>query len=287
MQRSCYFAVESSKISLRAGGIPFAIRLVQTPMHPPKALLIDDEEFARLHLREMLAAIDPSVRIVGEAAEIKSASELIKRGGYDFLFLDVKLGADTGFDLVPEVPADKPIIFVSGYEQHAHRAFEVHALDYLVKPVRASRLTESLNRLREYQSAPRICRVRQAATAPEPTHGPKIDSVALEIDGHTRFVQVSEIALVSTQENYSSIYLVDGTHGFVRRSLKSWVGSLPETDFVRVHRQTLVNLNHILGYHRASPRSLVLRVAGRERPVNVSRQAATALKERLRTHFPH
>lgn len=253
-------------------------------MQPSKALLIDDEEYARLHLREILAVTDPDVKIVGEAAEFKTAQELIARGGYDFLFLDVKLGPRTGFDLVPEVPADKPIIFVSGYEHHARRAFEVNAVDYLMKPVEPARLTQSLNRLRE--------RHRPPATAITPPPAPAAvvplpESFAIEINGRARLVAPAEIAYIEAQQNYSSLHLRDGANGLVRRSLKSWEEALPPADFARVHRNAVVNLNHILGYHHETARTIALRVAGVRAPVSVSRHATVELKSLLRARFPY
>lgn len=253
-------------------------------MHQSRALLIDDEEYARLHLRDMLAAAHPDVRIVGEASALPAARTLIARGGYDFIFLDVKLGPDTAFDLVPEVPPDKPIIFVTGYEHHARRAFEVNALDYIVKPVRASRLTESLNRLREFnRMAPPI----RARISPPHVGLGRDGSVALEVNSRPRLVRVADIASILAQENYTLVRLVDGTAVMVRRSLKSWAASLPTDDFIRAHRNILVNINHVLSYHHELPRRITLRVAGVDGPVHASRFSTTELKARLRARFPN
>ncbi len=257
-------------------------------MQTTKALLIDDEEYSRLHLRGLLSAAHPDVQIVGEAAALQPARSLITQGGYDLLFLDVKLGPDDAFDLVPEIPPDKPIIFVTGYDQHARRAFEVNAVDYLLKPVRAARLTESLERARERKrlSPPAAVSVPAAVTPAQPTLS-LTDSLSLQFNGATRLIRVAEIALIVAQENYSAVHLADGSQTFIRRSLKSWLALLPAADFSRVHRNRLVNLTQIVSYHHATPRQIALRVVGVDGPVRVSRFASASLKARLRERFPH
>lgn len=242
----------------------------------PKAILIDDEEHARLELRTMLAA-HPDVEIVGEAAALPQARALIARDNYDFVFLDIKLGANTAFELVPDLPAGKPVIFVTGYEQHAPHAFEVNALDYLLKPIRASRLAESLRRLSEQKKTPVT-----AAPTPALHLG---DIVPLNGGDYARFVRVADISLITAHENYCFVHLAGGTQVMVRRSLKSWADVLPTEDFVRVHRTAIVNLAHVTGYDYVTPRNISLRLDGLVAPVDVSRDATPELKARLLSHF--
>lgn len=264
-----------------------------------KALLIDDQEYARLELRKMLAA-HPDVEVVGEADDLKPARELIARNNYDVLFLDIKLGQHDGFELVPEVPADKPIIFVTGYEQHARRAFDVNAFDYLVKPVRADRLARALTRLSE-RNRPAVSDPAApahdgspdpavATATARPSSSPPLDLggiVPLNAGEHARFVRVMDIAMIVAYQNYSLVHLADGSQEIVRRSLKSWAHGLPKSDFVRVHRTAIVNLAQVTGYEYATPRKIVLRLAHQAQPVAVSRFATAAVKTRLLSRFPH
>src|SRR5438128_2047857 len=104
-----------------------------------RALLIDDEPHAREDLQRLLAA-HPQVTIVGEAGSVASARKRLARADYDLVFLDVQLIGGTGFDLLPAAAA---VIFVTAHDRHAVRAFEVNALDFLLKPVRAERLAAS------------------------------------------------------------------------------------------------------------------------------------------------
>src|SRR3954469_25771571 len=111
-----------------------------------RALLIDDEPSARDDLRDMLAA-HGGVNVVGEAGLMAEARTQLARDDYDLVFLDVQLRGGTGFDLVPLVRAGASIVFVTGFERFAVRAFEVNALDYLVKPVATERLASTLRKV--------------------------------------------------------------------------------------------------------------------------------------------
>lgn len=240
----------------------------------PRALIIDDENHARADLRDMLAA-HPTIAVIGEAATVPTAQALLGSADYDLVFLDIQLFGGTGFDLVPFVRPGARVIFVTAFNQHALRAFEVNALDYLLKPVKAERLAASIERAsRTTDSVP-----------PMPIGLRGDDRVHLN-DGHrARFVNVSDISCIEAQENYTLVRLVDGTQMLVRRMLKSWEGALPNPPFCRVHRTTLANLERVLGYDRTG-RALELRLAGLTEPIGVSRPAAPLVREQLERLFP-
>lgn len=262
-----------------------------------KTLLIDDDEQSRLYLRALLEA-HPEVQIVGEADALPAARALLKKNNYDFLFLDIKLGNQTGFDLLPHIPPDKPIVFVTGYSQHASRAFEVNAADYLVKPVPPARLAESLRRVTEHRLFPRRRppadpAVSRRASAnpfasfppgPEPQTPRSLratDTVLLNSGDRVEFAHVGEISLIEAAENYSQVHLADGRQILVRRSLKSWADSLPAELFLRMHRTALVNRQHVSGYEATDTRRIALRVTGVAQPILASRDATPALKATL------
>ncbi|MDD2672217.1 MAG: response regulator, partial [Syntrophales bacterium] len=113
-----------------------------------KAIIIDDEPLARDDLRGMLAKY-PFVKIAGEAADIKESAALLSKTRVDVVFLDVQLRGGSGFDLVPLIPSSAEIVFFTAYDEYAIRAFEVNALDYLLKPVTEERLGASLRRLKD------------------------------------------------------------------------------------------------------------------------------------------
>jgi two-component system LytT family response regulator len=235
----------------------------------PRALIIDDEVSARADLRLLLAA-HPDVTIVGEAALIVQAQALLARDDYDLVFLDIQLLGGTGFELVPQVRAGARIIFVTAHDNFALRAFEVNALDYLLKPVRVARLAESFARL----AAPVPAGAAPALRSDDVVYvktGP----------GAARFVRVPEILLLVSQDNYSEVRLSTGEHFLVRQTLAAWEERLPATHFMRVHRRSIVNLSQIEGFENQDDEVALLRVTGLTEPVRARRQNWTELRARL------
>jgi len=239
-----------------------------------RALIIDDEPPARAALRGLLAA-HPDVALAGEADTIETARTRLAEPDYDLVFMDVQLRGGTGFDLVPFVRPEARIIFVTAYDEHAVRAFEVNALDYLIKPARPQRLAEALRRLALPGPEP-------SPTAPaSPTLFPS-DLVHVKIgNGTTRFVALADIAMIESNENYSEAHLADGTRLFVRRTMKSWEDTLPATHFVRVHRTAIVNLSRYRGADRESYETTLLRIDGLAEPVRASFRHLPELRARL------
>lgn len=234
------------------------------------ALIIEDESAARADLRAKLAA-HPEVLVVGEAATLRSARELLAQPGYDLVFLDIQIIGGNSFALVPEVRPVARIIFVTAYDAFALRAFEVNALDYLLKPVSDERLAEALRRL--------------APAGPEPEiPGAPLrldDTVFLRGSQHACFAAVGSISVITAHDNYSEVRLADGTKVFLRKSLKAWEDVLPTPQFMRVHRTQIVNLAHITRYERDSDEHTRLFVEGAVEPVPASRDRWVDLKGRL------
>jgi len=151
------------------------------------------------------------------------------------------------------------VIFVTAHSQYAVRAFEVNALDYLVKPITAARLEAALRRV-EPSSIPPF--------AGGLAHS---DLVYLRIgNGTTRFVPLSDIAAIESDENYTAVMLAGGNRLMVRRTLKSWEEALPSAQFVRVHRATIINLTRFRGSDRQSDETTLLHLDGLTEPVRGS-----------------
>lgn len=242
----------------------------------PRALLIDDETTARADLRTKLAA-HPEVTILAEAATVRSARELLARPDYDLVFLDIQLIGGSAFELVADVRPDARIIFVTAFDTYALRAFEINALDYLLKPVVPARLAEALRRL---GAAP--ASASPAATDPLPSSALRLDDTVFLRSGlRARFAPVSDLSLISARDNYSEVQLADGSKVFLRKSLKAWEDTLPATHFMRVHRTQIVNLARVLRYERDGDERTLLHVVGATEPVAVSRDRWSELRMRL------
>lgn len=236
-----------------------------------RALLIDDEPPACDILRALLAD-HPDVAVVGEAGTIAEAHARLAINDYDLVFLDIQLRGGNGFDLVPYVRAGARIIFVTAYEAHALRAFEVNALDYLLKPVAPERLARALERVAAPASddAP--------LTAPLTTD----DRLLLKLSaGNERFVSLVEIRLIASCENYSEITLGNGVHFLVRKTMKAWEDELPSGNFVRVHRTAIVNLAHVVRLERETDSVSLLHLDGVVEPAAVSHRYLAGLRESL------
>jgi two-component system LytT family response regulator len=240
-----------------------------------RTLLIEDEAAVREDLRAKLAA-HPEVEVVGEAATMRSARARLAQADYDLVFLDIQLVGGNAFDLVPAVRPGARIIFATAHDEFALRAFEINALDYLLKPVAPARLAEALRR-----AAAPVVEEPEA----EPPAGPALrhdDTVYLRSGLGARFAPVADISVITAQDNYSEVRLADGARVFLRKSLKAWECALPATHFMRVHRTQIVNLARVTRYERDSDEHTLLHVGGAPEPVAASRERWSELRERLR-----
>ncbi len=239
-----------------------------------RAVIIDDEAPARAALRGLLRD-HPEVTLAGEADAMEQAAARLGVADYDIVFLDVQLFGGTGFDLLPFVRPEARVIFVTAFDQFAARAFEVNALDYLIKPVRPQRLADALRRV----AAPPPDSLTPFPAGPALVPG---DLVYLKTgNGTSRFVALGDIAMIASNENYSETHLGDGTRLFVRRTMKSWEDTLPATHFVRVHRSAIVNLARYRGADRQSHETTLLHLDGLAEPVKASFRYLPELRERL------
>lgn len=245
-----------------------------------RALLIDDEPLARLELRRLLAA-HPAVEAVGEAGTINDARALLGRADYDLVFLDIQLRGGSGFDLLDSVKPSAQIVFVTAYDRFALRAFEVNALDYLLKPVTPARLKATLQRLGEARTLAIAPASTTVAAAPAGQRLTMEDRVFVKADGTTRFVPVASICAVRSAENYTELVLEGGQTLLVLRTLKSWEETLPEAQFVRIHRQVLVNLARVKKIERSGDDEVVFHLDVPVSPLSASRRALAELRSKF------
>ncbi len=235
-----------------------------------RTLIIDDEPAARAEVRWLLSA-HSGYTVVGEAATFTAARTRLNAPDYDLVFLDVQLVGGNGFDLVPQVRPGARIIFVTAFDRHALRAFEVNALDYLLKPVSTERFAASLARLQADRGEAR----------PAATPFMSSDTVLVHTDAGDRFVPVLQISAIFSNENYSDLQLRTGERFLTRRTMKAWEDLLPATQFMRVHRQALVNLASIEQQRRDTRETAELVVTGAREPVPVSRSYLAEVEARL------
>jgi two-component system LytT family response regulator len=242
---------------------------------PPliRAVLVDDEQPARQHLRERLAA-HPGIEVVGEADRVDSAAALIGTEKPDVVFLDVQMPGKTGFDLLPLLgESDFPpaVVFVTAYDKYAMKAFEVNALDYLTKPVSPRRLTLTVERLekrRRVESPPETEAPREEA---QTTALETRDFLVLRDKKTTRMVEVVEICVVEAKADYTRIDLAGGHTMFMRKSIMQWEQELPMPPFLKISRRLLINATRIRGIVADNSGGGEIQIDGLETPLPVTR----------------
>lgn len=234
-----------------------------------RVVIVDDEAPARERLATLLAA-DPNVTIVGEADDVSSAAEVCGRVSPDVVLLDVQLRGASGFDLLPRLTSAPAIIFVTAHDRYAVRAFDVNALDYLLKPVHPDRLAAALAKA----SLP-----SRPAPPAQPLTGS--DVVALHDDRGLRLVPVKRITHIESDENYTRVHIEDAPPAFVRRSMLEWHRSLPEVEFLRVGRSLIVRLPAVREVQEDSRDVARVRLAGQAEPLVVARRASIRIRKAL------
>jgi two-component system LytT family response regulator len=239
-----------------------------------KTIIIDDEPFAREDLQEMLKS-HPGIRVIGEAGSVGEARQLLETATPDLVFLDIQLWGGSGFDLIPDIPASADIVFFTAHDRFAIRAFEINALDYLLKPVTEKRLAVS------------IARLKKKGRRPEPRPGPaqplvETDQIYIRTDKERRFVPVSAVvAVISMGGNYTAVHLADGRRPLVRDTLKQWEVLLPETLFRRISRSAIANTHCLRSVEKQADGRYAAGFDGLEATVEVARHHVAPLKKLL------
>ena len=207
---------------------------------------------------------------MGEAASVDEAARHLAREQPDVVFLDIQMPGESGFDLFASAPVSSRVVFVTAHDAHALRAFDVNALDYLLKPVVPARLAAKIGRLREDTGGDRPARRFEIG-----------DFVFLPMDGRSRFIRVNQIVARGRAGDATEVTTADGVRGRVPRSLRAWEERLPPKQFVRIHREALVNLQFVERIEEWSHEAFQVYLRGRPSPLTLSRRYASRLKARF------
>jgi two-component system LytT family response regulator len=239
-----------------------------------KAIIIDDEPLVRDDLRDMLAA-HKDIEVACEVGTVAEAKKLLAANRFDVVFLDIQLLGGSGFDLVPFINPSAAIIFITAHDEFAVRAFEINALDYLLKPVADDRLAESLKRLMRRQAKQPDTTGKRGSFKPS-------DSVLIRTDAERLFVRLDRItAIHSIGGNYAAIYLNNREKLLSRKTLKNWETILPKSLFTRIHRSTIINNGFIERINFEKDGSCLVHLSGQKETFAVSRRLLSSLKSAL------
>ncbi len=226
-----------------------------------RALIVDDEDLARKRLRKLLASAT-EIEIAGECANGPDAIRFIREQKPDLAFLDVQMPEVTGFDVLRALPEKQwpAIIFVTAHDRHAIEAFEVQAVDYLLKPFTETRLREAVNRAIRRVQTNSVSDINQHLAdllkAPK-SAGPSLSRLTARTGNRTAVVKVEEIDYFESASNYVIAHTPTENH-VLRKTLASLEAELPPRMFVRISRSTIVNVNRIKEFQSGSDGESVL-----------------------------
>ncbi len=237
-----------------------------------RALIVDDERLARKELMKLLED-HPMVEVVGEAANAEEAYQMINELNPDLLYLDIQMPGKTGFQLLEMLDSVPLVVFTTAYDEFALKAFEVNALDYLLKPIQPERLAESVAKLAEKQ------RTRQIVErGPEKKLGLN-DQVFVKDGERCWFVSLNNVRLFESDGNYIKVYF-DNNRPMIHKSLNALDEKLDERAFFRASRKHIVNLSWVEGIESWFNGGLMVRLRGGDK-VEVSRRQAAKFKEMM------
>ena len=214
---------------------------------PLKVIIIDDEPDSVKLLQLQLTEHCPQVKVVGSYTSTVKALDGIEALQPDLLFLDIEMPVMNGFEMLEKVLHNNfSLVFVTAYNQFALKAFRFNALDFLVKPIDTKELIEAVAKA-EKRVMPTSS---QLALLQKQLRGEPVTKIAIPGQHGVSFIDLNEIVYVEASNNYSKLILTDGRRFLISKTLKDVQEVLEEEHFLRVHRQYIINLNHVKQFNR-------------------------------------
>lgn len=230
-----------------------------------KAIIVDDERLARKELQSLLTKY-PNVEVIGEYDNAEDAINEIESQKPDIVFLDIHMPGKDGFAVLEELIYVPQVIFVTAYDEYAIKAFEVNALDYLLKPIQQERLDDAINKL------------STQLNKPKPTEKLTEDDQVFVKDGEKCwFVKLHDVPMFESEGNYVRVYF-KGNKPLILKSLNNLADKLDENVFFRANRKFIINLNWIEDVESWFNGGLMVKLKTGDK-VEISRRQATKLKE--------
>ncbi len=238
-----------------------------------KAIIVDDERLARAELKKLLQDF-PDINVIDEAANADEGIEKIETQNPDIIFLDIQMPGKTGFDMLADLEKAPYVIFTTAYDEYALKAFEVNALDYLLKPVEQKRLADAVHKL-QYEVS------KQNAGLNGANRGPltEADQVFVKDGERCWFVKLSEIRLFESVGNYAKVFF-GNNKPLILKSLNSLEERLDDRVFFRANRKHIINLRWIEKIEPYFNGGLLVELKGGEK-IEVSRRQTVKFKEMM------
>ncbi|AKP50978.1 LytR/AlgR family response regulator transcription factor [Cyclobacterium amurskyense] len=239
-----------------------------------RVLVVDDERLARKELISLLSQND-NIEILGEAPNVDEAKEKIESLQPDVVFLDIQMPEKTGFDLLEELDYVPLVVFITAYDEFALQAFQVNALDYLLKPIEPERLTETLKKLEK-----KLEELKKEETSDADLPKDKLalnDQVFVKDGDKCWFVKLANVRLFESDGNYIKVYF-EKNKPMIHKSLNALDERLDEKSFFRASRKHIINLSWVETIEPWFNGGLVVTLKGGER-IEVSRRQAARFKD--------
>ncbi|WP_158827384.1 LytR/AlgR family response regulator transcription factor [Mucilaginibacter lacusdianchii] len=231
-----------------------------------KAIIVEDSRLARIELKELLRA-HPEIEVIGETDLVSQALELIRILAPDLIFLDIHLPGASGFDILQQLQQLPAVIFTTAFEQYALQSYDYHATDYLLKPIVPERLARAVQKT-----------LLNLNTLPIKASTPSAhDRIFIKDQQKTWLVPLKDIRYFESKGNYSQVQFA-GNSPLILRSLQQLEETLNPNQFMRVNRQQIVNLNHVIKVDQVYGNRLIL-VLSDGTQIEVSRRQVARFKE--------
>lgn len=215
-----------------------------------KALIIEDELPASNRLKSLISEIDKTIEVLDILPSIKKSVQWFENNiPPDVIFMDIELSDGKCFEIFERIKISTPVVFTTAYDQFALKALKLNALDYILKPIDKKELREALEKIKEPVKTNEIT---DFSALIDFIAGIKSKKIAIKEANSTRFIDISTIARLQADSNYTMVYLIDKTKVMTTRTLKDYEDILTDYGFFRVHNAHLINLNCVEKFFKDS-----------------------------------
>jgi two-component system LytT family response regulator len=228
----------------------------------------------RIVLKKLLGTFD-KIQIIGEAADFEEARNVISEERPDLLFLDIDLNGLTSLDLLKTIGYQPMVIFITSHTDFAIKAFELNAVDYLLKPISLERLTKAIEKVtNKWEDTSFVDDYNTKFTADH--------IILLSFDNKMSFVRIKDINYIEAYGNYTKVNLADSKLSVTYNSIKNWDTKLPEDLFIQIHRSTIVNLHNVTKIEKWANDTGRLYLKGIDKPFEISRNYFFQIKKKYK-----
>ncbi|MBC7381687.1 MAG: response regulator transcription factor [Bacteroidia bacterium] len=242
-----------------------------------RSVVVDDVDMMRATLKKVLDNF-PNIEIIGEASDYESAREVINATQPDLVFLDIDLNGLTSIDLLNEITCSPKIIFITSHPDFAIKAFELNAVDYILKPISSDRLKKAIDRVTEMNEEQPVAAFEEGD---EERFKPD-QIILLSFDSKLNFIKIRDINYIEAFGNYTKVYMNDNKLSITYNSIKNWDNRLPEDVFIQIHRSTIVNLLNVIKIEKWTNDTGRLFLKGMEKPFEISRSYFFQIKKKYK-----